>query len=164
MSKEIVCRPVGIIYSQHKEQEKTPIQPGFARGIPGRVEIFPEFEEGLEDIEAFTHLILLYHLHRAGEPQLKVTPFLDEKPRGVFATRHPRRPNRIGLSVVRLVGREGNILHLEDVDILDGTPLLDVKPYMPRFDAPPDAGGGWTDGIDPGEAWKRGRRKFDRDE
>lgn len=161
MPDEIIFRPIGTIFSGHSMQEKTPVQPEFARGCTGRAEIFPGYEAGLKDIETFTHLILLYHLHKAGEPQLTVKPFLDDTPRGVFATRHPQRPNRIGLSVVRLVRREGNILHLEDVDILDGTPLIDVKPYVPRFDTPLNAGGGWTDNVSPGEAWKRDRRRFD---
>lgn len=161
MTDTITCRPIGIIFSEHSTPEKTPIQPEFARGCTGRLEIFPEYEAGLKDIETFTHLILLYHLHKAGESQLIVKPFLDDTPRGVFATRYPSRPNRIGLSVVRLVRREGNVLYLEDVDILDGTPLIDIKPYVPRFDTPLNAGGGWTDKVDPDESWKRGRRQFD---
>ncbi len=164
MNDTIALRPIGIIRSGHTVPEKTPVQPGFARGCTGRAEVFPEYEEGLSDIETFTHLILLYHLHEAGEPQLTVKPFLDDRERGVFATRYPARPNRIGLSVVRLVRREGPVLHLEDVDILDRSPLIDIKPYVPRFDAPADAGGGWTDDVDPEEAWKRGRRRFDRDD
>jgi tRNA (adenine37-N6)-methyltransferase len=154
----MVVHAIGVIHSEHHVPEQTPIQPEFAAGCEGWVEIFPAYADGLKDIETFTHLILLYAFHAAGEPELIVRPFLDDTPRGVFATRHPRRPNRIGLSVVRLMRREGAVLHIADVDILDSTPLIDIKPYVPRFDAPQGAGGGWTEAIDPEQARKRGRR------
>ena len=127
----MVVHAIGVIHSDHRLPEDTPIQPEFARGCRGRVEVYPSYVEGLEHIETFSHLILLYALHAAGEPQLTVRPFLDDTPRGVFATRHPCRPNRIGLSVVRLVRRVGAVLYIEDVDILDATPLIDIKPYVP---------------------------------
>jgi tRNA-Thr(GGU) m(6)t(6)A37 methyltransferase TsaA len=113
----------------------------------GQVELAPEFEAGLQDLEGFSHLILLYHFHQA-QPgyELTVTPFLDDRPKGLFATRYPRRPNSIGLSVVRLVRREGRVLHVEGIDVLDGTPMLDVKPYVPKFDAVPEATLGWLEG------------------
>ena len=111
-----------------------PIQPTGAKGIQGTVEILPEFQAGLNDLEGFSHIILLYHLHRSEGFKLTVTPFLDDQPRGLFATRAPKRPNSIGLSVVKLVRQEENILHIENVDILDGTPLLDIKPYIPVFE------------------------------
>ncbi len=152
--------PIGVIHSDHRVAEETPIQPVYARGCPGRAEIRPEYAEGLKDLAGFSHVILLYHLHRAGKPQLTVVPFTDDAPRGVFSTRHPQRPNPIGLSVVRLVRIEGAILHLQDVDILDGTPLLDIKPYVPRFDAVENATGGWTQTIDDQTARRRGRRGF----
>jgi tRNA-Thr(GGU) m(6)t(6)A37 methyltransferase TsaA len=150
--------PIGVIHSGHRTPEETPIQPVYARGCPGRAEIRPEYAEGLKDLDGFSHLILLYHFHRAGEPRLTVVPFADDAPRGVFSTRHPQRPNPIGLSVVRLVRIEGTVLHLLDVDILDGTPLLDVKPYVPRFDGVLDARGGWTQAIDDRTARRRGLR------
>lgn len=154
----IICNAIGMIHSEHKIPEDTPIQPEFARECQGWVEVFPAYANGLKDIETFTHLILLYAFHAAGEPKLIVQPFLDDTPRGVFATRHPCRPNRIGLSVVRLMRREGAVLHIQEVDILDSTPLIDIKPYVPRFDAPSGAGGGWTETVDPEQAHKRGRR------
>jgi len=156
----IIYRPIGVIRSGHDVAERTPIQPGYARGCPGRAEVRPEYAEGLKDLDGFSHLILLYHLHRAGEPLLIVQPFTDDRPRGIFATRHPRRPNPIGLSIVRLVWIEGATLHLEDVDILDGTPLLDIKPYVPRFDTVENPRGGWTESIDEETARRRGRRGF----
>ncbi len=152
--------PIGVIRSGHHMPQKTPIQPTYARDCPGRAEIRPEYAEGLKDLDGFTHLILLYHFHRAGEPQLTVVPFTDDVPRGVFSTRHPQRPNPIGLSVVRLVRIEGTVLHLLDVDILDGTPLLDIKPYIPRFDGVEAAKGGWTEAIDEATARRRGLREF----
>lgn len=131
---EFTCRPIGRIHSPFGEKEGMPIQPAGARGIAGRVEVFGQFEEGLADLEGFSHLWLLYAFHRAGEMRLTVRPFLDDAPHGVFATRAPNRPSGIGLSVVRLVRREGCLLTIEDVDVLDGTPLLDIKPYVPQFD------------------------------
>ncbi|MBU0491612.1 MAG: tRNA (N6-threonylcarbamoyladenosine(37)-N6)-methyltransferase TrmO [Chloroflexi bacterium] len=131
---DIRYRPIGVIHSPFQDVEGVPIQPAGAMGIKGSVEVWPEFAPGLKDLEGFSHLILLYHFHRVQEPQLVVTPFLDAQPRGVFATRAPKRPNPIGLSVVRLLQVEGNTLQIENVDILDGTPLLDIKPYVPDFD------------------------------
>jgi tRNA-Thr(GGU) m(6)t(6)A37 methyltransferase TsaA len=156
----VTYTPIGVIRSEHQMAEKTPIQPVYARGCAGRAEILPEYVEGLRDLEGISHLILLYHFHRAGPAQLVVQPFTDDRPRGVFSTRHPRRPNPIGLSVVRLVRIEGGTLHLEDVDILDGTPLLDIKPYIPRFDGVAEPRGGWTETIDEETARRRGRRGF----
>jgi tRNA-Thr(GGU) m(6)t(6)A37 methyltransferase TsaA len=156
----IQFRPIGIIRSPHEVAEETPIQPAFARGATGRAEIFPEFEEGLNDLDGFSHIYLIYHLHMAGSARLTVTPFLDDVPRGVFATRAPRRPNPIGLSVVRLLRREGAILHLDELDVLDGTPLLDIKPYAPRFDPQAKVRTGWLESVDEAEARRRGRRKW----
>ena len=138
-------RPVGIIHSPFKEIEDMPIQPTGASGIQAVVEVFPEFAEGLRDLEGFSHIILLYHFHRVQGSRLTVTPFLDSQPRGVFATRAPKRPNPIGLSIVKLLGIEQNILHVENVDILDGTPLLDIKPYVPEFDQHPADRVGWLE-------------------
>jgi tRNA-Thr(GGU) m(6)t(6)A37 methyltransferase TsaA len=131
---DIVYQPIGIIHSPFVSVEHMPVQPVGAAGIRGGVELFAEFAAGLKDLEGFSHIILLYHFHRVGEPRLIVMPFLDVEPHGVFATRAPTRPNSIGLSVVKLLGVESNLLHIENVDILDGTPLLDIKPYVPEFD------------------------------
>ncbi|MCD6493614.1 MAG: tRNA (N6-threonylcarbamoyladenosine(37)-N6)-methyltransferase TrmO [Archaeoglobaceae archaeon] len=131
---EIVYHPIGIIHSPFKDPKGMPIQPTAAKGVKGEVEIFDEYIEGLKDLDGFSHIILIYHLHLSKGYSLIVKPFLDNEFRGVFATRAPRRPNPIGLSVVRLNGIKGNRLYIEDVDIVDGTPLLDIKPYIPQFD------------------------------
>jgi tRNA-Thr(GGU) m(6)t(6)A37 methyltransferase TsaA len=157
---EIVYRPIGIIHSEHKIQEQTPIQPVFATGCYGSVEIFPEYVEGLTDLEEFSHIYLLFSFHLATAVRLKVKPFLENVERGVFATRAPCRPNGIGLSIVRLLRRENNILHLDGIDILDGTPLLDIKPYTERFDNIKTISNGWQDGIGDEAAKKLGRREY----
>lgn len=123
-----------------------PIQPAGAQGVAGTVEVDPAYEEGLADLEGFSHLCLLYHLHLSEGYALVVKPFLDDTPRGLFATRAPKRPNPIGLSVVRLVRVEGCRLYVENVDVVDGTPLLDLKPYVPAFDAPEEVRLGWLTG------------------
>ena len=156
----ITYSPIGVIHSPHTRAVETPIQPVYARGIAGTAEIFPQYVEGLRDLDGFSHVYLLVHFHQAGEARLLVTPFLDDTPRGVFATRAPRRPNPIGLSVVRLVRIEGCVLHLEDVDLLDGTPLLDVKPYVPRFDLREGIRTGWQENVDEATARVRGRRQY----
>ncbi len=142
---KIEYQKIGLIHSPFKNIREMPIQSVGASGIKGIVEVFPAFTEGLKDVEGFSHIILLYHFHQIKESMLLVTPFLDSQPRGVFATRAPKRPNPIGLSVVKLDGIEGNILHVENVDILDGTPLLDIKPYVPEFDNHPADRVGWLE-------------------
>jgi tRNA-Thr(GGU) m(6)t(6)A37 methyltransferase TsaA len=131
---EIKYKPIGVIHSPFKEPKGTPIQPAGAKGINGTVEIFPEYAEGLKDIEGFSHIILLYHFHLSKGATLIAKPYMDSEAHGVFAMRGPSRPNPIGISVVCLVKVEGNTLHIQDVDIVDGTPLLDIKPYVPEFD------------------------------
>ncbi len=153
-------RPIGVIYSEHTAAEKTPIQPVYARGCKGRVEVYPEFAEGLKDLGGFSHLYLLYHFHQCREVKLTVKPFLQDVERGVFSTRAPCRPNPIGLSVVELVKMEGNILHVDGLDILDGTPLLDVKPYTEKFDLHDVKKNGWQDEVDEPTARIRGKRGF----
>jgi len=137
--------PIGVIRTPFKVPKGTPIQPPAARGAEGRVELFPEYVDGLKDIEGFSHIILIYHFHLSGPPRLWVRPYMDDIERGVFATRAPARPNPIGLSVVKLEGIEGNALHIRDVDVVDGTPLLDIKPYVPQFDGVPEAKIGWLE-------------------
>jgi tRNA-Thr(GGU) m(6)t(6)A37 methyltransferase TsaA len=141
----LVCRPIGIIHTPFKELENMPIQPSGAAGIRGTAELFPEFAEGLKDLDGFSHIVLLYRFHESRGYKLMVTPFLDSEPRGVFATRAPKRPNPIGLSIVSLVQIRGSSLELENVDILDGTPLLDVKPYVPEFDHQENCRIGWLE-------------------
>lgn len=122
-----------------------PIQPTGAIGVQGKIVMMPKYVEGLTDLEGFSHIILLYLFHKSNEFKLLVTPFLDNKPHGVFATRAPMRPNMIGLSIVKLQSIEDNILHIENVDILNGTPLLDIKPYVPEFDQYLDTRIGWLE-------------------
>jgi tRNA-Thr(GGU) m(6)t(6)A37 methyltransferase TsaA len=141
----IEFRPIGVIHTPFKELPGMPIQPPGASGIQGALDIFPEYAEGLKDLEGFSHIILLYHFHRSEGFNLRVTPFLDSEPRGVFATRAPKRPNPIGLSVVRLLAVEGSTARIENVDMLDGTPLLDIKPYVPEFDHQTSARAGWLE-------------------
>ena len=133
---DITYRPIGVIHSPFTDLREMPIQPTGEASAPGSADVFPEFAEGLKHLEGFSHVILIYHLHGAGKANLTVTPFLGSEPHGLFATRAPARPNAIGLSIVRLLKVEGNILHIANLDILDGTPLLDIKPYVPDFDAP----------------------------
>jgi tRNA-Thr(GGU) m(6)t(6)A37 methyltransferase TsaA len=156
---EINYRSIGVIRSPFNEIAGMPIQPTGAAGIQGSVEVQPEYALGLKDLEGFSHIILLYHFHRVREPQLEVVPFLDSQPRGVFATRAPKRPNAIGLSVVRLRSVEENVLHIENVDVLDGTPLLDIKPYIPEFDQHPVERVGW---LEQAKGRVRDRRSDDR--
>lgn len=131
---EIKYKPIGIIHSPFKESKGTPIQPPGAKNIDGTVEIFPEYMEGLKDIEGFSHIILIYHFHLSKIMTLRAKPYMDNRVHGVFAMRGPSRPNPIGISIVHLVKLEENILYIQDVDIVDGTPLLDIKPYVPEFD------------------------------
>ena len=130
----IQYRPIGIIHSPFKTPGGTPIQPTGAEDVEASVEIFPEYTAGLDDLTGFSHIFLIYHFHLSKKFSLKVTPFLDNRKRGLFATRAPSRPNPIGLSVVRLVGITDGNLMVKDIDVVDGTPLLDVKPYVPGFD------------------------------
>jgi tRNA-Thr(GGU) m(6)t(6)A37 methyltransferase TsaA len=132
--KQIRYNPIGTIRSPFKDVKGMPIQPRGAKGIKGVVELKPEYVDGLKGIEGLSHIILLYHFHLSKKGSLQVTPFLDVHSHGVFATRAPERPNPVGMSVVKLVRVEGHTLHIENVDIVDGTPLLDIKPYVPMFD------------------------------
>ena len=143
----VVYEPIGVIRTPFKEPKGTPIQPIAAGGAEGRVEVFPEYAEGLEGLEGFSYVFLIYHFHLVRERRLKVVPYVDDRPRGVFATRAPCSPNPIGISVVELVEVAGNVLRVRGVDVVDGTPLLDLKPYVPEFDSRPDARIGWLEGL-----------------
>jgi tRNA (adenine37-N6)-methyltransferase len=160
MSESIAYRPIGVIRSGHTKPEETPIQPVYSEGCEGRAEVLPEFAAGLRDLEGFSHIYLIYHMHESDRAELVVKPFLQDVERGVFATRAPCRPNPIGLSIVRLVRREENILYLDLVDVLDGTPLLDIKPYAARFDRIEATRNGWQDAVDEATARLRGRRGY----
>ncbi len=142
---KIEFEPIGIIHSSFTEPEDMPIQPAGAAGVKGTVEVFEDFHPGIKDLDGFSHIILLYHFHRSHSFKLQVVPFMDSELRGLFATRAPRRPNPIGLSVVQLDKIEDGVLHIQNVDILDGTPLLDIKPYVPEFDAQREVRAGWLE-------------------
>lgn len=135
---------IGIIHSPFKTKEDCPIQGNVQPDSKGTVVVFEEYVEGLKDIETFSHIMLLYILDRASEIKLSRPTFLDDNPHGVFASRHPCRPNGIGISTVKLLKRNGGILEVSGIDILDETPLVDIKPYVPRFDYFPDANNGWV--------------------
>lgn len=137
---------IGVIHTPFVRQEGTPIQAAVANGTAGEIELFAGYSEGLLDLEGFERLWLIYVLDRVSGVQLRTTPYLDTEQHGVFATRSPARPNRIGLSAVRLTGIEHNRLLVADVDMLDGTPLLDIKPYVPAFDVFPVSRIGWYAG------------------
>ncbi len=143
----ITYHPIGVIHSPFNDLASMPIQPTSDASAPGSIEIYAPFVEGLKDLDGFSHLILLYHLHKVRDAALTVTPFLDSVPRGIFATRAPARPNPIGLSVVNLVRIEGPILYVADLDVLNGTPLLDLKPYVPAFDHSPVVRTGWLEEV-----------------
>lgn len=138
----IVLTPIGLIHTPFKTPPETPIQSSRSHA-EGKVEVFPEFVEGLRDIEAFTHLYLIYHLHQADQVHLWVEPFLDDQKHGIFATRHPSRPNHIGISIVQLISRQDNYLFICGVDMFDQSPLLDIKPYVPDFDLREKVRSGW---------------------
>ena len=156
---KIELSPIGIIHSPFCELEGMPIQPAGAAGVMGTVEVFEAYRAGLRDLDGFSHIILLYQFHCSQGYKLHVTPFMDSEPRGLFATRAPKRPNPIGLSVVRLDRIEDGVLHIQNVDILNGTPLLDIKPYVPRFDAQTNVRTGW---LEKPQATVANRRSDDR--
>ena len=141
----IELNPIGIIHTPFTKPEGMPIQPTGAAGIRGTIEVFEEFRPGLKDLDGFSHIILLYYFHRSDGFTLHVVPFMDSEPRGLFATRAPKRPNPIGISVVRLDKIENGVPHIQNVDILDGTPLLDIKPYVPAFDSTGNIRTGWLE-------------------
>ncbi|MFC1895667.1 tRNA (N6-threonylcarbamoyladenosine(37)-N6)-methyltransferase TrmO [Thermodesulfobacteriota bacterium] len=146
VSERLVFSPVGVIRSPFHDVKGMPIQPAAAHDVPGQVIVDHAYSEGLKDIEGFSHIIVIYCFHSSRGFALTVTPFLDAAPHGVFATRAPRRPNPIGISVLKLLRREPNTLHVTGVDVVDGTPLLDIKPYVPCFDAPQADAIGWLEG------------------
>lgn len=144
-SKNITFTPIGIIRSPHRSPAGTPIQPTYAEQCEGQVIVNEEFEAALVDLDGFECIWLIYWLDRSGPYKPSVIPYRDNKEHGLFATRSPCRPNSIGLSVVHLLGRKGNVLNIRGIDILDKTPLLDIKPYVPEFDAYPSSKAGWLD-------------------
>ena len=139
----ITYTPIGIVHSQFKEPKNVPIQASVSKQSEGIIEIYPQYVEGLRDLEGFSHIMLLYHFHRVTATHLTVKPFLDDQTHGIFATRAPARPNKIGLSVLKLNAIKGNMLQVEELDLLDGTPVLDLKPFVPEFDSRQDTKMGW---------------------
>ena len=156
----ISYKPIGVIHTPFVDQEGMPIQPSGGSGIQGYIELYPDHLEGLKDLDGFSHILLIYHFHRSSNYTLSVKPFLDHEHRGVFATRAPRRPNPIGISVVRLEKIEGTTLHISNVDIVDSTPLLDIKPCVPDFDCLENVRIGWLAGRANRAAGKKSDERF----
>lgn len=141
----ITLHPIGVIRTPHTDIRDMPIQPIAAEGITGHIELLPEYAEGLRDLEGFSHITLLYHFHKVNGYELKVIPFMDTQERGIFSCKAPKRPNAIGTSTVRLLRIEGNIVYIEQVDMLDGTPLIDIKPFYPKYDNRNNVTMGWLE-------------------
>lgn len=139
----IIFRAIGVIHTPFSDTKGMPIQPSGAQGVRGTVEIAAEFEAGLKDLDGFSYIMLIYHFHLYSGYELEVVPFMDDTLRGVFATRAPKRPNAIGVSVVRLLNVKGPVLEVEDLDVVDGTPLLDIKPFVPDIDNREGGRSGW---------------------
>ncbi len=143
--KCIELKPIGIVHSPFKGSKGTPIHPGASEGARAEIELFPEYEEGLKDLDGFSHIVVLFHLHRSKPYKLTVIPYMDDTPRGLFATRAPSRPNPIGMSVVKLASIEGNFIYIEGLDMIDDTPVLDIKPYIPEFKSDEKVCIGWLE-------------------
>jgi tRNA-Thr(GGU) m(6)t(6)A37 methyltransferase TsaA len=143
MGETLRLEPIGVIHSPFRELENMPVQSIGAQSAEGSVVVYEKFSEGLRDLEGFSHIYLVYHFHRASRAELRVVPYMDTVERGVFATRSPLRPSHVGLSIVELLSVTGNVLRVRGVDVLDGTPLIDIKPYIPQFDCREDATSGW---------------------
>jgi tRNA-Thr(GGU) m(6)t(6)A37 methyltransferase TsaA len=145
MRKEIKLKPIGIIHTPYKEPKGIPIQGKFEKSVTGTIEIFLEYKEGLKDVEGFSHVILIYYFNRSKEAKLIGKPFLEDEEHGIFAIRSPHRPNHIGFSIVKVEKVKGNKVTFSEVDILDGTPLLDIKPYVAHFDSRKKVKNGWVE-------------------
>ena len=159
---QIQFTPIGVVRTEHICAEKTPIQPVFARQCAGRIEVFPEFVDGLRDLDGFSHIHLIYHLDRADSPKLIVRPFLQDVERGIFAIRYPARPNPIGLSVVELLRIDGGVIYFRGADMLDGSPLLDIKPFTSKFDCIEATRNGWYDEVDTETTRRKGLREYEQ--
>lgn len=155
---KFIFHPIGVIHSPHEEKSKTPIQPVFCTDIKGTVVLDVEYADGLKDLQGFSHIYLFYYFHQSQKTCLRLKPYLSDQEHGIFATRTPHRPNKLGMSLVRLDRIEDNILHIKDIDILDGTPLIDIKPYIQRFDSRENTRSGWQDTISDDVASVKGLR------
>jgi tRNA-Thr(GGU) m(6)t(6)A37 methyltransferase TsaA len=160
MLEKVVYQPIGVLHTPFKKREDVPIQPSGGKELEGVAVLRPELTEALADVDGFSHVYLIYHLHKSRGYASKVVPFLDEVKRGLFATRAPRRPNPIGISVVRVARVEENRLHFRGVDMLDGTPLLDIKPCVREFDSSERMRVGWLEGKSRGARRKRSDGRF----
>ncbi len=156
----IEFKPIGIVHTPFPEPKGMPIQPAGGAGVKATIEVFPQYRDGLADLDGFSHIIVLYHLHRSEGYKLRVVPFMDTVERGLFATRAPKRPNPIGLSVVQLDKIEDGVLYIQNVDIVDGTPLLDIKPYVPEFDQQLEIRTGWLDHVKRTVSKRRSDERF----
>ena len=145
MRQDIIVKPIGVIHTPYSEAKGIPIQGKFEEGVLGAAEVFPEYRKGLKDVEGFSHVYLIYHFDRAKEEKLIGKPFLEDDSHGIFAIRGPNRPNHIGISIVKVEKVEGNTITFSEVDILDGTPLLDIKPYVSHFDSRENVRNGWIE-------------------
>jgi len=143
--EEIIIKPIGTIFTPHTSIKNMPIQPLAAKGIKGYIKLLPEYTEGLKDLKGFSHITLIYHFHKINGYELVVIPFMDTEKRGIFACKAPKRPNAIGISTVKLISIKENIVHIEQVDMLDETPLIDIKPFYPRYDNRLNAKTGWLE-------------------
>ena len=156
----ISLTPIGYAKSPFSRLANMPIQPKGAKGVIGEIIINPELAKGLSDLEGFSHIYLIYYFHKAGESKLTVKPFMDNKPRGVFATRSPIRPGHIGISIVELLSVDDNVLTISGIDLLDETPILDVKPYIEKFDHPENSKSGWLNASEDEISKKRSDDRF----
>ena len=145
MKKQIRIKPIGIIRTPYKDPKKVPIQGRFKKSVRGRINLFPKYKPGLKDIEGFSHLILIYYFHKAGQEKLIAKPFLEDEFHGIFAIRSPMRPNHIGISVVKLEKVRNSVITFSEVDMLNGTPLLDIKPFISHYDSRKNVKNGWLD-------------------
>lgn len=157
---EIIFEPIGVIHTPHEETFNTPIQPVFCSEVKGTIELNPEHVEGLRGVDGFSHIYVIFLFHQSHKTCLQLKPYLADQEQGVFATRAPHRPNKLGMSLVSLEHIDGNILHVKGVDILNGSPLLDIKPYVQRFDSRENVTSGWQDSVSNDEASQRGLRNF----
>ena len=159
---KIIFHPIGVIHSPHKIMSKTPIQPVFCNDIEGTVVLDAEYTDGLKNLQGFSHIYLFYYFHQSQKTCLRLKPYLSDQEYGIFATRAPHRPNKLGMSLVRLDRIENDILYVRDLDILDSTPLIDIKPYIQRFDSRENTRSGWQDIIPDDVASVQGLRNSER--
>ena len=145
MEKKITMIPIGIIHSPYKQIKDMPIQGKFKASVKAWIELKEEYGAGLKDLDGFSHAIIIYYFHKSGKTEIEGKPFLEDNKHGIFAIRSPYRPNHIGLSVVKIEKIEDNKLHFSEVDVLDGTPVLDIKPYVKHFDVRDNTVSGWLD-------------------